>query len=300
MTPLNFRELQVFWAIMHSGSIGGAARALNVTQPAVSMMLKSAEQRFGVKLFDRNSGRALATAEARLLLPSVETMMAGMEEFGHLIERLREGQMGTVSIASTPSLAVAIIYPVMPDFHNEYPGVKIAIHSVSSMNVAEFVSKTAVDFGLAYAPAGNVDTDAMDIAQTEVFCVLRADNPLSHLPVITPADLADSKLITYRPETPLGAAIQSTFQKAGIVPNVVVQTSSLHGAYLCQMGVGVSLLDPRVLAGNPLSDLVVRPFQPQTSVRIQVLTHRKQRLSSIATALRTRIAYTSGSQSKLI
>ena len=55
---LNLRKLEVFHAIMRTGSVTAAAADLNVSQPAISAVLKHTEQRLCFKLFERLGGRA--------------------------------------------------------------------------------------------------------------------------------------------------------------------------------------------------------------------------------------------------
>ena len=55
--PLNLRQIEVFRAIMISGSISGAARLLSVSQPAISRLLAYTEDGLKLKLFERISGR---------------------------------------------------------------------------------------------------------------------------------------------------------------------------------------------------------------------------------------------------
>jgi DNA-binding transcriptional LysR family regulator len=51
---LKFRDLQVFFAVVHAGSMAKAANDLGLTQPAVSDIVAGLEQMFAVRLFDRN------------------------------------------------------------------------------------------------------------------------------------------------------------------------------------------------------------------------------------------------------
>jgi DNA-binding transcriptional LysR family regulator len=59
------RHLEVFHAVMVTGSVTGAARLLNVSQPAVTKMLFHAEHLIGLRLFDRSGGKILPTADAQ-------------------------------------------------------------------------------------------------------------------------------------------------------------------------------------------------------------------------------------------
>src|SRR4051812_49642096 len=68
---INLKHVEVFHAIMRTGSVTAAARLLHVTQPAVSAMLKHFENRLQMKLFERAGGRLVPTPEAQALLPDV-------------------------------------------------------------------------------------------------------------------------------------------------------------------------------------------------------------------------------------
>ena len=59
---LSFRQLQIIGAVGRSGSVTGAAAALGISQPAVSMMLKDCTQAAGFPLFVRRQGRLQPTA----------------------------------------------------------------------------------------------------------------------------------------------------------------------------------------------------------------------------------------------
>lgn len=62
---LNLRQIEIFRAVMTTGSISGASQLLFVSQPAVSRLLSHTEQRVGFALFERIKGRLYATPEAK-------------------------------------------------------------------------------------------------------------------------------------------------------------------------------------------------------------------------------------------
>ncbi len=69
---LNLRQIEVFRAIMITGSISGAARLLSVSQPAISRLLAYTEDRLALRLFERVRGRVQPTPEARRLFQEVD------------------------------------------------------------------------------------------------------------------------------------------------------------------------------------------------------------------------------------
>ena len=100
---MNLRQLEVFYAIMQAGSVTAAARNLNITQPAVSNVLKHAEQQLEFKLFQRIAGRLHPTPEASDLLPDVSEMFGRVGTLNRLVQDIRDGRSGRLVIATAPT-----------------------------------------------------------------------------------------------------------------------------------------------------------------------------------------------------
>ena len=61
---MKLRQLEVFRAVVETGTTKGAAHLLNISQPAVSTMIQHTEDQLGIELFDRVRGRLAPTEEA--------------------------------------------------------------------------------------------------------------------------------------------------------------------------------------------------------------------------------------------
>ncbi len=77
---MRLRHIEVFNAIMLTGSVSAAARLINITQPAVSRTLQHAEIQLGFPLFQRAKGRLTPTTEALTLYPHIERLFAQLDE----------------------------------------------------------------------------------------------------------------------------------------------------------------------------------------------------------------------------
>jgi DNA-binding transcriptional LysR family regulator len=71
---LKLRDLQVFFAVVHCGSMAKAASELGLTQPAVSDIVAGLEQMFSVRLFDRNPRGVAPTIYGHALLKRGERL----------------------------------------------------------------------------------------------------------------------------------------------------------------------------------------------------------------------------------
>ncbi len=71
---MKLRHLEIFYAVMTCGSLSRAAEALNISQPAASKALKSAEMKLGFTLFQRVRGKLLPTSEAITLFEKAQSI----------------------------------------------------------------------------------------------------------------------------------------------------------------------------------------------------------------------------------
>ena len=108
---MRLRHIEVFNAIMLTGSVSAAARLINITQPAVSRTLQHAELQLGFPLFQRAKGRLTPTTEALTLYPHIERLFAQLDEVQRLAANLRAGSdTGELRILSV----LALSYEVLP------------------------------------------------------------------------------------------------------------------------------------------------------------------------------------------
>lgn len=124
LPPLN--SLRSFEAIGRHGSIAGAARELDVTEPAVSRALKNLENHFGVSLFHRHT-RGLALSEhGKILLPEITH---ALDQVAKAAGRVYEQSRYSLSILATPMIASRWIAPIISDFMRAHQDISVHLHS---------------------------------------------------------------------------------------------------------------------------------------------------------------------------
>src|SRR5262245_39256184 len=84
---LTLRQIEVIRAIMVTGTVGGAARLLNVSSPGVSRVMKHAETAVGVKLFNRRGGRYSPTPQANAIFSQINGVYDKVEDLQFVISR---------------------------------------------------------------------------------------------------------------------------------------------------------------------------------------------------------------------
>jgi len=288
---LTFRQLQIVHAVSRSGSVTGAAQALGVSQPAVSKMLKDCAHSAGFALFVRRQGRLQPTTETAGLLGELERVFNGVERINRVIDDMRVTTVGTLQIAATPTLADNLLPPAIALFQQTRPNIRITISAMDNFSVVNAVAREHADIGLALSPFTHVDARQIELCAAELVCVVHRDSALATRGSVTPQDLADHPLISFRKTLPLGLLVEEAFKKAGVSQRIALEVNqSSVACALARAGCGVAIIDPFWLIENRERNLVRLKLRPRAEVSAQALVSKHTAVSRPArlflTALR--------------
>jgi DNA-binding transcriptional LysR family regulator len=283
---VNPRQLEVFHAIMLSPSLTEAARMLNVSQPAVSAILKHMEDQLELRLFERIGGRLVPTPEAEMLFPEVERLFAQLQSVRRITKEIREGTSGFLSVVGNPTLANTLLPRALTRLRKRHPGVRARLESALARQVVDSVARREFDLGLVYGPSADAGTGAEAIGHTTIACAMREDHPLAKLKEIGPAQLSGQDLITFAKGTPIRIKIEEAFRNADCELTTIAEvTYSLTACFIAQEGAGVALIDPLVLQTGAFPNLMIRPFRPEQQVQILLLYPKNRPRSRLSTLM---------------
>jgi DNA-binding transcriptional LysR family regulator len=283
---MNLRQLEVFEAVMRTGSVSEAARALNVSQPAITKSLRLAEQAAGLVLFRRVRGRLFASPEAETLLPEVERMRSHLGAISLLLRQLRDGNAGSVTVAAPGSVAHPFITPAIAQFSRERPSIRVEVMILPTSLVADRVAQSQADFGVVHQPTDNPYLDGEVICQAEGICVMPKKHPLAQRRSVTARDLQNERLICYREDTAIGWLVRKALSAAGQRRDVdIVVNQSQQALDLVEAGAGLAVMDPFLLIANSPPALVGVPFRPAIPNRLRIIRARERPRSRAAAQL---------------
>jgi DNA-binding transcriptional LysR family regulator len=249
---MNLRQVEVFRAVMSTGSVSDAARLLHVSVPAVSRVLSHTESRLGFALFERVKGRLHPTAEARQLYQEVEQVYAGILRIGTLAHELGQRRYGLVSIVSSPSIGQELVPLAIAQFHAQHPEVHVRFHVQSHELLKEQLLARHVDVGISTLPVDHPGLATRPIARSALVCVCPWTHPLAAAASVTVADLLPYELISYPGDTPLAQRIGRLFAAQGEAPRVSIEVGSPQNACaLVHAGAGIALVEEFSLQSWP-------------------------------------------------
>jgi DNA-binding transcriptional LysR family regulator len=281
---MDLRNIEMFQMVMLRGSVTEAARALGVTQPAVSAALTRLEKEVGFALFRREGRHIAPTQEARLFHVEATRAISGFEGLAGAAASISAATRGTMTIASNPAPAISWLPPIVAEFQRSRPDTRIRFISRSSREVRELATVDGFDIGLAEAPFIRQDAVVRRYRLTMVVA-LHPQNPLVDHDVITPSILSGQPLITVSGALWTDAAIARAFEVAGADFRIVAECEYIATALgLVANGAGVCFADPISAEQFAAAGVVTRRFEPAIQYEIGLLRSTRGKLSRLAQA----------------
>lgn len=269
---MNTRQLEVFRTVMRYRTLTAAAAALNVSQPAISKLLRHLESQLGYKLFARIKGRLAPTAEAELLFTDADRVFRELEVLTQFSNRVRDRQVGLLRLAASAPASFSILPAAIERFSKRNPAVRLIVHTIPAEEIAQRIVIGDIDLALTMAIPSEPSIHCAILGSTNIVCVMHRDSPLVRLAEVTPQHLVGYHLISYSSRPPPGRILDAAYEKAGVrrEPHIEI-TMSVTAAPLVQRNLGVALVDGLV-PWKIFDNLVVRPFKPAAELPIVLLS----------------------------
>lgn len=125
------RQLRAFMAVYETGNMSAAADLLALTQPAVTLLVRELEQKLEVSLFDRTTRVLQRTEAAPEAYAYAERVLNDLMEMNTSLSGLASGRRGRIHIAATSTLAQTLLPPVIAEFKERFPDVRVTIDDCS-------------------------------------------------------------------------------------------------------------------------------------------------------------------------
>src|SRR5437879_3257992 len=149
---MDTRQLAAFCAVVERKSFSQAAQRLGVTQPAVSLQIRSLEQRLGRQLLDR-SGRRVEPTEAGLRLYASAQRLLQLED--QLLEELAGGDEGavdgTLELGASTGPGGSVVPVLLCEFQERYPDVRVSLTVSDTQTIVAQVAERELELGIVGA-----------------------------------------------------------------------------------------------------------------------------------------------------
>ncbi|MFY2764452.1 LysR substrate-binding domain-containing protein [Arenimonas sp. MALMAid1274] len=259
----DLNDTLIFAKVVEQGSFTAAAKQLGLPKTTVSRKVQELEERLGAQLLNRTT-RKLGLTEAGAVYHDHSARIAReLEEAESAVNQLQGGPRGWLRVSAPYSIGVMWIAPLLGEFHQRYPEVRIDLH-LGSEKVDLIASDIDVALRIGTLPDSSLVARRLDGFRTQIYAspeyIRRHGEPLH------PNDLQHHRVLAYAKNRhgnrflwPLAAAGGGAIEEYLVHPILVANDPApLQGAMLCGEGLMFA------------SDVSIKPFV-ETGQAVRVL-----------------------------
>lgn len=270
---MNFQQLRyVREAVRRNLNLTEVANVLHTSQSGVSKQIKDFEDELGIDIFVRRGKRLTGlTDPGNGVLELIERILLDTENLRRAASHYAAQDEGRLVLATTHTQARYALPKVIERFRDAFPKVNLALRQGSPTQVAEMVLNGEADLGIATEALNRYpDITTFRSYSWQHVVTVRRGHPLANTSNITLEDIAAHPIITYDKDFSGRPHIDAAFDKAGLVPDIVLTAmdADVIKTYV-ELGLGVGIL--AAMAVDPIRDdhLVVfdtpNMFEPNTT-----------------------------------
>lgn len=248
MKNVTLRQLKIFEAVARHSSFSRAAEELHLTQPAVSMQVRSLEEDAGLPLTEQIGKKIFLTeagAELARHARVIARQLRAAEEAMAAIRGLRGGQLsiGVVSTAKyfAPRLLTA--------FRARHPGIELSLSVFNREKIVRLLADNEIDVAIMGRPPAEIETIADAFSENPLVVIAAPGHPLAARRRIAPATLAPESFLIREPGSGTRSAMERFFAEQNVVLAHTFEMSSNETIKQAVMaGMGIAFISARTIA----------------------------------------------------
>lgn len=274
--------------ISEERSITKAAEKLFITQSALNQQLQKLETELGSPLFVRTRSDWHLTSAGEIYVKTAREILSLKKDAYSQIQDLRERGNRCITIGLIPERGVNMFTAIYPEFHRQFPDVRIEPVECNVRMMQEKIKKNEIDLGLVtLSPFQKDENTYIHMADEELFLAVSANHRLAHLgsadaqhaPEISLSRFLEDPFILMSSSSTMHQLESALFEQAGFWPEVLFSTSSNISKYRMVLAdVGCALL-PQVFA-VPTPGIVFFRLDEHPSWEITMCCRKNAYLSS--------------------
>ncbi|MBC7265756.1 MAG: LysR family transcriptional regulator [Coriobacteriia bacterium] len=215
---MNLQQLRTFVAVVEHGSFSEAARALGITQPAVTMQIQSLESELGVTLLDRRYRRVDLTEAGAALLPYARRVLEELEEARSEIETMSGRVTGHLEIAASTTPGQYVLPLQLGSFLKQYPEVSVSLRVYDTAEVVERVEQGDAHIGMTGAEVAGARVLQERLGRDDLVMVCPPEHPLADKHGIIMEDLVEEPFVMREAGSGTRMVAEEEMRRHGVDP----------------------------------------------------------------------------------
>ncbi|MDO4758722.1 MAG: hydrogen peroxide-inducible genes activator [Rikenellaceae bacterium] len=171
-------QLEYLLAVANCGSFSQAAEHCFVTQPSLSMQIKSLEEELGVILLDRSKKPVVPTEAGEVVLEQVRETLSAFNYIREAVSELKGETAGKLHLGVIPTIAPYLMHRFIPTFVKRYPKVELEISEMKTADIVEALKRDRLDAALVAGGTCGEGIQEHDLFDDRFHLYVSPENPL--------------------------------------------------------------------------------------------------------------------------
>lgn len=280
---LDSRQIRAFHVLSQTGSFTLAAKALHISQSAVSHAMKALEQDVGCLLLDRVGKKVFLTQAGEQLLQRVENILQEMLLARSELKHLGSWGHGRLRVGASPTACQYLLPSVLREFKESFPKCSITIEPADTPLGLELLRQNRIDLVLALEPPPDEQIAFRPLFSDELNFLVSPLHPWAKTHKVVRDEIPRQNYILYNKKSYTFQMIERYFDSESVVLRSFIELGSMDAIKeLVKLGLGVSILAPWI-AQKELDEksLVALPLGKRKLKRNWGIFHWKSRRLSL-------------------
>ena len=215
-SAFEIQRLRVLVEVGRTGSVSAAADALRLSQPTVSVHLKTLSTMLGVPVAERRGRRTELTEAGRVLERSAARALADLERAQEQIEAHRDVASGSLRIGAGTTPGTYVLPRILGEFHRRHAGVELRLEVASSAVVLDLVARGDLHLGVIGEAGPQAGVERRPLLTDRLVCVAPPAHPAAAAGRITRNELSRQVLLARKPGSSSQAIADDHLRRSGL------------------------------------------------------------------------------------
>lgn len=225
---INLNQFRSFFLAVREKSVTKAAKILYITQPAVTMQLKSLEQDLDLKLFRKFGKSFELTNVGEELFGYATRVFEIVEEMDHVLKGHANLSRGSLTIGTTSNFARHLMPRLLSRFQKRHPGVKISLRVGNSQKIADDVIAFKYNLGLIGRLPYKSNLNKIPYTKVEFCLVVPPQHKFTRRKKVSLKELVNEPIIIREQGSGARHALLSVLSSHDVKPSLLVEAESIE------------------------------------------------------------------------
>lgn len=234
ITRMNLEHLKTFHVVASLGSFTEAAKALYMTQPAVSQQIQGIEHALRNPLFDRSKRQIRLTAKGKILFSYTQKLFGIFREIENVFSDLNHLLTGELTIAASAVMGNYFLSSFIGEFYKKYPLISIRLEMGDSAYVTHLVEEGLADVALSRHVKNLKHCKQKLLIKEPYVCVCGPSSPLAALKrPLSAKEFAENYLVMRQKGSRMRSKLEEWFKCVGVYEFLsmpVIEVNSLESS----------------------------------------------------------------------